>query len=250
MERKIRLLLRDVIDTVFPRFCCACGRRLMLNEETICVNCLDNLPLTYIKGKQGNMVERMFWDDKICVRRANSFIYYEPESLYSRIFFKFKYYKQPEIAVAFGRMMAQDLAGTDFFEGIDMIVPVPLSKERLKKRGYNQSERLAMGISEITGLHIEAEAVRRTVDNPTQTRLRESDRIENAKNIFKLARPELVSGKHVLVVDDIITTGSTIRSFAHTLAEAGNVETSILSLGISTWHRDLPCPSDIHPGWA
>lgn len=250
MGHNIKLLSRDVIDTVLPRFCCVCGRRLMLNENTICVNCLDNLPLTHIKGKRSNVVERLFWDDKICARRANSFMYYEPESPYSRIFFKFKYYKQPKIAVAFGRMMAQDLSDTDFFEGIDFIMPVPLSKERQKKRGYNQSEKLARGISEITGLRVECESIERTIDNPTQTRLQQSDRIESTKSIFRLARPELASGKHVLIVDDTITTGSTIRSLAHTLSEAGNVSMSILSLGVSTWHRDLPHPSEIYPGWS
>lgn len=250
MWGKILSLLNDVVDTIFPRFCCVCGRRLTHNEEETCITCLDHLPLTRIRGKKGNVVERLFWDDVICARRANSFMYYEPESQYSHIFLKFKYHNQPQLAVAFGRMMAQDLADTDFFEGIDLIVPVPLSKKRRKKRGYNQSERLAQGVGQITGLPIEENALQRVVDNSTQTHLNTNERRKNVENIFKLARPELVSGKHVLIIDDTITTGSTVRSFAHTLAQAGCVDISILSLGISTWHHDLPYPTDIHPGFA
>lgn len=244
------LIWKDIVDTIFPRFCCVCGRRLTPGEETTCITCLDHLPLTRLKGKRGNVVERLFWDEKICARRANSFIYYEPESPYSHIFFKFKYHNQPELAVAFGRMMAQDLADTNFFDDIDMMVPVPLSKARQKERGYNQSERLAHGVSKIAQLPIEEKAIQRVVDNPTQTQLHTSERTENVKNIFQLTHPELVKGKHILIIDDTITTGSTIRSCAHELVKAGNVNISILSLGISTWHRNLPYPTDIHPGFA
>ena len=169
-------------------------------------------------------------------------MFYHQNSDYSRIFFSFKYHHRPEVAVSYGRIMAQDLVDTGFFDGIDVIVPVPLSANRFRKRGYNQSERLAEGVRQVTGIPVETRAVARIVDNPTQTHLSTAERMENVKDIFRLVGPACVEGKHVLLVDDMITTGSTLRSCAHTLLEAANVRLSVLTLGASERNRKYLFP--------
>ena len=241
-KKHFRRGLNSVLSLLFPTYCCVCGKRLVSTEEHTCVACLAHLPLTKFKGEKGNAVERSLWDAQICTEHASAFLFYHQHSVYSRIYFSFKYCYHPEVAVDYGRMMAQDLVGTVFFDGIDVIVPVPLSAKRFRKRGYNQSERLAAGVSQITGLPVEQRAVVRVVDNPTQTRLSTAERMENVKGIFQLVNPSCVAGKHVLLVDDVITTGSTLRACAHALLEAGNVKLSVLTLGTSERNRRYVFP--------
>ena len=230
--------VNSLIDVLFPRRCCVCGRRLLVNEKELCINCLIQLSLTHINGRKNNVVERLLWDDVIYTERANSLLYYRPKSNYCRIYFKFKYQQQPQVAVAFGKIMAQELVDTDFFKGIDVMIPIPLSKSRMKQRGYNQSERLAYGISTITHIPIDVSSVVRVVDNPTQTHLYGKARLENVENIFQIVSPQSLHGKHVLIIDDMITTGSTTRSCARVVLQAGNVKISVLSLGISAMNKD------------
>lgn len=195
------------------------------------------MPFTHFKGEKGNLIERITCDDVICTERANSLLFYEKNSAYCTIFFHFKYYNHPEVAVTMGRMMAQELKNTDFFQNIDVLVPVPLSSERFKKRGYNQSERLATGISQITGIPVDTTSVIRTVNNPTQTHLDTIQRNENVKNIFDLSPNETIHDKHILLIDDVITTGSTTRACAHAALKAPNVKVSIISLACSSYNK-------------
>ncbi len=247
MKQALTLVGRSLLNALFPRYCCVCGRRLSLNEQHLCATCLLHLPLTHLKGKKDNFVERAVWDDAVCTERANSLLYYQPKSACCQVFFLFKYYNHPEIAVAFGRMMAQDLAETDFFAGVDVLLPVPLARKRFKERGYNQSERLAYGISELTGIPIDTTSVARTRANQTQTHLTFEERRANVDGIFKLVDAEALHGKHVLIVDDVITTGSTTRACAHAVVEAGDVRISVISLGCSESLRAESVPSWIRP---
>lgn len=248
----MRLLsgLRQIFDslqsTFFPRYCVVCGKRLSAVEEITCIKCLAHLPLTGIKGKKGNIIERILWDYTIDTQRANSFLFYYPQSPYCNIYFHFKYYGHPEVAVVYGKLMAMDLLDTGFFAGVDCIVPVPLSAKRLRKRGYNQSERLAFGVGLVTGLPVITDAVARKVDNTTQTRLTTQERRENVENIFTLVRPEALNGKHVLLIDDVITTGSTIKSCAYAIMQAKNVKLSVLTLGTSAKNWQASFPENIY----
>lgn len=242
-------LLQSVLDVWLPRYCCVCGRRLLTGEEHTCLNCLAQLPTTKLKGKKGNVVERLLSDDVVCPRRANSYMYYLPKTDFSKLFFSFKYYAHPNIAEDYGYVMAQDLADTDFFESVDVIIPLPLSRRKLKERGYNQCDYLAKGVSRLTGLPIDCHAVERVIDNPTQTHLSAEERVTNVRGIFSVPHPDRVRSKHVLLIDDIITTGSTIRSCARVLVEAGCASISMLSLGLSTWYRGVSLPTDIHHGF-
>lgn len=230
-------LLRSIVNTYFPRFCCVCGKRLYSGEEHTCTNCLLNLPRTHINGTKNNIIERLLWDDVIYTQRANSFMYYYQKSPYCNIFFHFKYYNHPHIAVAYGRIMATELLETGFFDGIDCMVPIPLARQRFRKRGYNQSERLAEGIRQITGIPIDTHSVIRCSNNVSQTQLAETDRWNNVEEIFQLADMNALKNKHILIVDDMITTGSTIRSCAHAIFQAEGVKVSVISLGTSHHNR-------------
>lgn len=247
MMKVLKTWKQIAIDTLFPRFCLVCNKRLGINEKNVCISCLCSLPYTQFKGAKGNAIERITCDDVICTERANSLFFYESGTAFCNLFFHFKYYNHPDVAVTMGRMMAQELQNTDFFNGIDVMVPIPLSQKRLKKRGYNQSEQLAIGISQITGIPVDTTSIIRTIDNPTQTHLNAAMRNENVKGIFSLSATEQIHGKHILIVDDVITTGSTTRACAHTALQAKNVKVSIISLGCSSYNKKKSFPTPNRP---
>lgn len=239
MWHSLQKILLHLWRIISPVCCIQCGARLSVREEELCATCVFSLPRTRIHAQPGNGVERLFWG-KIDIERASAFMYYIPNSLSHQPFMRLKYERRrPQVGHFFGRMMAEDLADTDFFSTIDLIIPIPLSAQRLRQRGYNQSTQLALGISALTGIPVCEEAVERHVDNPTQTHLNSYERSKNVKDIFRLVRPELVAGRHVLLVDDILTTGSTILSCAQTLTEAGGVRFSVLTMGLAR-HYHVP----------
>lgn len=239
MKFAIRLqqVLHSLLTTYLPSYCCMCGKRLRSGEEHTCAQCLVRLPLTHMKGRKNNIIERIMWDDVVTTQRANSFLYYYPQTNVCHIFFQFKYHNRPDIAVAYGRMMAEDLMDTSFFSGIELLVPIPLSVQRFKQRRYNQSERLAHGVSLVTGIPVDTTSVIRATDNPTQTHLQTYERQENVKNIFRVLHPEIIRGKHILIIDDMITTGSTLKACARCMILSAGVKVSVLTLGTSARNK-------------
>lgn len=237
VRRHAATLLRDIGEALAPRRCLVCHKTLGSEEEHVCTSCFAELPFTRLEGREGNGVERIFWA-KLPIRRANALLHYHHDDLARELAIDLKYRNNPDVGVVFGRIMAEDLADTDFFQDIDAIVPVPLSAERLRERGYNQSLMLAKGISEQTGLPIHDDAIVRTKDNPTQTGLSKSERDENVRGIFHLVRSEGIKGKHLLLVDDVVTTGATLISAGQTLAKAEGVSLSVMTLFVAGRHSE------------
>ena len=223
----------SLLDLISPRTCVVCGQRLSVSEETICSKCNLHLPRTgFQQDPYENIMAKMFWG-QIPIERATALFYYEPHAETANILYEMKYKNHPEIGEVMGRLMARELQMSNFFEGIDGIIPVPLAKKRQRQRGYNQSHELAKGISEITGLPIYNKVVRRTVFEGSQTSLGRWERNENVEHVFELKDASTVQGKHLLIVDDVVTTGATIIACAKELCKAGGVRISVLSLGLA-----------------
>lgn len=227
----IRNLGRDVFNTLFPVYCPICGTRMLTTEHIICAACMIKLPRTNYKGRRGNPIELFFADISERFVRANSYIYYSRGSVYSQPIFEFKYYNQPQVAVRFGELMADDTQESGFFNDIDAIVPIPLTPKRQRQRGYNQSYMLALGIAKRTGLPIITQAVVRTKFRQTQTHLDKDERQANVKDAFAIVKPDLLRGKHILLVDDIVTYGFTLRSCISKILEVEGTHVSIMTLG-------------------
>lgn len=230
---KLQLWWESLSDYLFPRYCICCSNRLALGETCICSECLTHMPLSNHLSFEDNEVARIFWGI-IPIRRATSYFLYSKSSPYTRILFDLKYHNRPEVGRIMGRVMAQDLTRKGFFNDIDLIIPIPLFIQRERKRGYNQSLWIAYGIAEITGIEIDSESVARVVSNPSQTTLTHAERRTNVRNIFKVIHPERLNAKHILLVDDVITTGSTLLSCAETISQQCNVSVSILTLAQAT----------------
>jgi ComF family protein len=220
-----------ILDFISPRQCVVCGQRLAPTERSLCSVCLLHLPrTTYQFTPDDNPMVQLFWH-LTPIRHAAALLFYEPRSETARIVYDLKYHDHPEIGNVMGRMIAREFSEAGFFEGIDVIVPVPLSRSRQFWRGYNQSLELARGISNMTGIPVARNAIRRLRFNKTQTHLGHTDRRENVDGVFQLKDATLIEGRHVLLVDDVITTGATMTSCAQELLKANNVRLSLLSLG-------------------
>lgn len=229
----------ELREILFPRCCPICGRRLSVNEEGLCTTCFASLPFTNFHGANDNPVARLFYPDP-AFERANAYFFYHRDTYTRRAVFSLKYHGHPELGILFGRAMAQEILPAGFFNGIDAIVPIPLSKKRERQRGYNQSERLAQGVEQITGLPVWTDVVVRTVDNDTQTNLSHRERYANVEGIFTCINPQKISGRHILLVDDVITTGSTVKSCARALEEKAQIRYSVLALCLSATVSEFP----------
>lgn len=224
--------LRALIDFFFPRQCVVCGRNLAVEESFLCSSCLLGMPVVRYASYEDNPMAQAFWG-LVPFERAAAVFHYRHDSAFSRVLFEMKYHHNPRICYEMGRLMAAKMSAAGFFAGMDVIVPVPLSEERLRERGYNQSEYLAKGIADVTGLPVVTEAVVRTVSNPSQTTLGADSRRENVRGIFAVADAGALSGRHVLLVDDVMTTGATLLSCAETMACQCTIRLSVLTLAVA-----------------
>ena len=222
-----------LFDLISPRLCIVCGERLSVTEEVICGKCNLHLPRTgFQRDPRENVMTKMFWG-RIPIERATALFYFEAHAETANILYELKYKNHPEIGETMGRMMARELQRGDFFDGIDGIVPVPLAKRRERQRGYNQSMEIAKGVSEITNLPIYNKVVKRKTFNGSQTSKGRWERNENVENVFELLDGDSVRGKHLLIIDDVVTTGATVIACAKEISKAEGVRFSVLSLGFA-----------------
>lgn len=224
-------ILAKILDLIAPRQCVMCKNRLLGEEEILCTSCLLHLPRTTTWEKPyDNEMAKMFWK-LIPIERCCTLFYYKGHSYASNLIYQLKYDHHPEIGVYLGKLLAQEGRGVGFFEGIDAIVPIPLTKKRYRERGYNQSERIAEGIRELTHLPVLNDVVKRKVFTESQTHKNRWERNENVRDTFELIAPELVANKHILIIDDVCTTGATIISCCQEMMKAGDVRFSVITVG-------------------
>lgn len=221
-------MLNDLLELFYPPLCVTCGRRLVSQEHYICLHCLHDLPRTNYHLDTGNKVAQLFWG-RTRVELATSWLYFRKGSRYQKLVHYLKYKGLPEIGDEMGRLFGADLKGSPFGDA-EVVVPVPLHPRKLKERGYNQSERIAAGIASALQIQLSADNLVRDKFTPTQTRKNRFERWQNVEGIFRVDRPEEFAGRHALVVDDVITTGSTLEAAVVALLEAGAGKVSIATL--------------------
>lgn len=218
-------------ELLFPRQCVVCNRLLNRDEKFVCIGCNINTPRTHYHLQKDNAVEKRFWG-QIPVERATAFFYYRKGSDYCNIIHELKYKGRKEIGTVIGRNVANEIQESGFFNGVEVIVPIPLHRDKLRQRGYNQSEWIAGGIAEITNIPVCNRAITRKTDS-SQIGQSLFERWENVKDAFELHQPEQFSGKHILIVDDVLTTGATIVACASAFLPVKGVRFSVITIGIS-----------------
>lgn len=222
----------DFLSLLFPRLCCGCGTHLLRNENLICTECYVVIPRTGYHLVRDNPVESLFWG-RCKIERASAFSYYTRGSRIRKIIHKLKYNGIREAGNELGRIYAASLKSSAFLNDIDFILPVPLHPVKERKRGFNQAQCIAEGISEISGLPVLKGALIRIRASDTQTRRSRFDRWMNVDGIFGVSPGYDLTGKHILIVDDVITTGSTIESCASELLKIERVKVSVAAIAVS-----------------
>lgn len=222
-----------ILDFISPRQCVVCGERLAPTEHSLCSTCLLHLPrTTYQFTPHDNPMAQLFWHLSPA-EQAAALIFYEPHSEVAQLIYDLKYHDRPDIGEDMGRLMAGEMQLARFFDGIDVLLPVPLSRKRLRQRGYNQSEQLALGISDVTHLPVITKILRRTHFHQSQTQLSRRERQENVEDMFELHDSSMLQGKHVLLIDDICTTGATLLACCDALKAVPGIRLSVLTFGFT-----------------
>ena len=225
------LLIKDFISNIYPKVCPACGNVLINQEENICIQCLYYMPKTRFHNDQANLVAQMFWG-RTNVENATSMFYFNKGGHYQQLLHQLKYKGKAEIGEELGSIFGHELKSTTF-KNVDAIIPVPLHEKKYKQRGYNQSEAIAKGLSYSLNKPVICDVLKRVRANDSQTKKAKYQRWENVKNIFSLKNIESLKGRHVLLVDDIITTGATLESCVHELLKIEGVKVSIATLAVA-----------------
>ncbi len=223
-------LWHSFMHLFFPNVCVVCGNELLSGEEGACLQCLYKLSKTHNFLEPGNDAERLM-AGRVPFERIASYCVYTKGGMLPPLIHHLKYHHQQGIGLLLGRMFGKDLKGSEFLRSVDFIVPVPLHPRKEKERGYNQAHIIATGISEIVGLPVVTGNLIRVVYNPTQTKRSKTQRWENVKDIFRVSNPLQFEGKHLLLVDDVITTGSTLEACGIALLACPAVKISIATLG-------------------
>jgi ComF family protein len=223
-------LAKDFVSLFYPEVCLVCGEGLASKEEFTCTTCLFKLPKTNFHLQPENPLRKALWG-RVEADAVAAYCHYQKGNAVQELVHELKYNGKKELGYCLGKWYGYDLKQTDFFNKVDMIVPVPLHKKKLRKRGYNQSAWFAKGLAEALGKPFAEDALVRVVNTDTQTRKSRYSRWENVKDIFKANKPEMLAGKHVLLVDDIITTGATIEACTYALKDSGVSGISIASIG-------------------
>ena len=228
------LVLRDIASLILPRTCLACGRTLLENEGCVCLACRYNMPLTDFAKRRDNRIKLLF-ENILSVEAAAAMYWFVEGTEWQRIIHNFKYHGRWFFAQKMGEWLGEELRDGGNFEGIDLIIPIPLHYRRRLMRGYNQSEQLALGVGRKMGIKCDFRSVRRHLYNDSQTSKQNFERWENVEDIFEVRSVEKLRGRHILLVDDVLTTGATMISCASTILKAceGDVRISIATLTVS-----------------
>jgi ComF family protein len=219
----------DFLSLFFPRLCIACSTHLVKGERVLCTGCMLSMARTDFHARRDNSLEKAFWG-RCLIERAAAFSVYNRGSRIRKLVHALKYEGRKDIGRMMGELYGRILTESGFIQGVDLIIPVPLHPARERRRGYNQSECIAEGLSAATGLPLGLNVIRRTGATGTQTKSGRYDRWENVKGLFQVTLPGSIRDKHLLLVDDVITTGSTMEACVNALHEAGNVKVSLVAL--------------------
>ncbi|MCJ0741482.1 ComF family protein [Pedobacter montanisoli] len=222
----------DMISLLFPELCNACGKQLYHQEEQICTKCLFDLPYTDFHFYADNLVAKQLWN-RLPFNTAMAMLYFKKGSKVQNLMHALKYKAKTDVGIVLGNLLAQRLLLGNLYKEIDIIIPVPLHEKKLKSRGYNQSEYIAKGLADTLGITVNSFCLYKTKATESQTRKTRYSRFENLEDVFLVKNIEQLENKHVLLVDDVVTTGSTFEACGNALWKANIKNLSFAALAFS-----------------
>lgn len=228
----VQELFGSLLQVLAPNLCTVCNAPVQ-SDAIMCPHCMYELPKTRAHDDKYNKTSNML-AGRIPFIKATSLFYYSSGSFFTRPIFHLKYYKKKHIGVELGKMLGSELCNSSFLESIDLILPVPLHKSKLKQRGYNQCSLIAQGLGDISQISVDENILFRILPGTTQTRKNRTNRWEHLQHAFIAQNTKAIENKHILIIDDVITTGATIEACANAiLRESPTTRISIASIGVT-----------------
>ena len=233
-KSSLKNIFEALISIIFPQNCAGCNRPFRGDEKVLCLRCKINLPSSNTWMQQQNIIYNKLYG-RFNFENACSLLYFTQSGLAQHLIHLIKYKDRRDIAVYLGNLFGENLKKSKWAEGIDYLIPVPLHRQKRYIRGYNQSELIAEGISEILQIPSLKKELIKTRHTSSQTQKTTKERIENVSNVFDLINPDILKGKHILLIDDVITTGATLESCAQTILNIPDTKISLATLAIAEY---------------
>ncbi|MDQ8004304.1 MAG: ComF family protein [Pedobacter sp.] len=222
----------DLINLLFPELCNGCGKLLYHGEKDICTKCLFDLPYTDFHLYQDNPVAKQLWG-RLNVNAAMAMLYFKKATKVQNLIHGLKYDGKTEIGITLGKLLAKKVIESEFYADIDLIIPVPLHQKKMRTRGYNQSEYIAAGLAEELNISVSTKYLLRDKSTESQTKKARYTRYENMQDVFSVIKAEELAEKHILLVDDVVTTGATLEACGNILLNNGIKKLSIAAVAFA-----------------
>jgi ComF family protein len=224
---------RSVLQVFYPRVCAGCERDLYgRDQHCFCMKCRLQLEQTDLHHAQDNPFTQRLWG-RVSLYTGSAFYYFKKRTPIQRAIFRLKYGNRPDIGYALGHLYGEQLAQSPLYHDIRKVVAVPLHPAREQSRGYNQSQMFAQGLADGMRIETEVHNLCREVSTQTQTKRHRFERFENVQNAFGIRHPERIKNQHILLVDDVLTTGATLESCAQTLMQVPDVRVSMATIAMA-----------------
>lgn len=231
LRSKLTNIINDINSVLVPTVCFGCNAHLIRGEQHICTVCRNHLPLTEYTFNDENAVDRIFYG-RISIKKASSFLFFYENGIVQQIIHHLKYKKQEQIGAFLGDWYGQILKKNNHLTFIDMVIPVPLHRKKLKKRGYNQVALFAKIIAHHINAEYASTILVKSTNTQTQTKKSRISRLQHHKELYALSNDSLLENKNILLVDDIITSGATIEICAKTILKAKGVKVYLTSMAV------------------
>ncbi|UKN03673.1 hypothetical protein K6119_09120 [Paracrocinitomix mangrovi] len=223
---QIKNIATATLDVFYPNHCEMCSVDLNINEQYLCLNCLYDLPYINQKVTDQNALQQLFWG-RVDVQYTHALFNFEKGNKTQDILHLIKYKSRTKFAEFLGEKLAQSMPSNVSY---DWIIPVPLHPKKMRKRGFNQSTVIAKGLQSVLNVRLNESLIKRVKHNPSQTTVTKFDRWQNVRDIFEVNKAEKLKDKHVLLIDDVLTTGATIEACVKQLLKIENCKVSVATL--------------------